>query len=134
MSIKVNNDVSSVEVSRVSKTVIAAYSESIESVLGVLKSSQHGLSHDDANSRIEQYGRNTLPKAKLPGMAIIFLHQFKSPLIYVLLAAAVLSITIKEWSDAGFIFAVLVINAVIGTIQEFSAQRLGTRARQAFTS
>ncbi len=106
-----------------SKTVIAAYSESIESVLGVLKSSQHGLSHDDANSRLEQYGRNTLPKAKLPGMAIIFLHQFKSPLIYVLLAAAVLSITIKEWSDAGFIFAVLVINAVIGAIQEFSAQR-----------
>ncbi len=106
-----------------SKTVVAAYSESIEFVLGVLKSSQHGLSHDDANSRLEQYGRNTLPKAKLPGMGIIFLHQFKSPLIYVLLAAAVLSITIKEWSDAGFIFAVLVINAVIGTIQEFSAQR-----------
>lgn len=106
-----------------SKTVIAAYSESIESVLGVLKSSQHGLSHDDAASRIEQYGRNTLPKAKLPGMAIIFLHQFTSPLIYVLVAAAVLSVAIKEWSDAGFIFAVLVINAVIGTIQEFSAQR-----------
>lgn len=123
MSIKVRNDVSSVGISRVSNTVDAAYSESIESVFGVLKSSQHGLSHDDANSRLEQYGRNTLPKAKLPGMGIIFLHQFKSPLIYVLLAAAVLSITIKEWSDAGFIFAVLVINAVIGTIQEFSAQR-----------
>lgn len=65
MSIKVHNGVSSVGISRVSNTVDAAYWESIESVLGVLKSSQHGLSHDDANSRIEQYGRNALPKAKM---------------------------------------------------------------------
>ena len=60
---------------------------------------------------------------KLPGIAVVFLNQFKSPLIYVLVAAAVLSVAIKEWSDAGFITAVLIINAVIGCIQEYSARR-----------
>jgi magnesium-transporting ATPase (P-type) len=74
-------------------------------------------------ARLEQYGRNTLPQARLPGIVTVFLRQFASPLIYVLVAAALLSLMIKEWSDAGFISAVLFINAVIGTIQEYSAQR-----------
>lgn len=99
------------------------YTMSIEALLGVLQSSLHGLSQNEAANRLQQYGRNTLPQACLPGVGVIFLHQFKSPLIYVLLAAALLSLVIQEWSDAGFIFAVLVINAVIGSIQEYSAQR-----------
>ncbi len=51
------------------------------------------------------------------------MHQFASPLIYVLVAAALLSLAIQEWSDAGFITAVLLVNAIIGTFQEYSAQR-----------
>jgi len=96
---------------------------SVESALQTLNSSLHGLSSDEAAERLGKYGRNTLPGVKLPGIATVFLNQFKSPLIYVLLAAAVLSVVIKEWSDAGFIAAVLIINAVIGSIQEHSAQR-----------
>jgi Ca2+-transporting ATPase len=96
---------------------------SVESALQTLNSSLHGLSSDEAAERLGKYGRNTLPGVKLPGIVTVFLNQFKSPLIYVLLAAAVLSVVIKEWSDAGFIAAVLIINAVIGSIQEHSAQR-----------
>jgi len=92
-------------------------------MLASLKSSLHGLTQDEAAARLEQYGRNTLPQSKPPGIATVFLRQFVSPLIYVLVAAALLSLVIKEWSDAGFISAVLLINAVIGTIQEYSAQR-----------
>ncbi|MCG6938778.1 MAG: HAD-IC family P-type ATPase, partial [Gammaproteobacteria bacterium] len=103
--------------------VPAPYALPTETVLDLLNSSLHGLTHDEAAVRLGKYGRNTLPKAKLPGVSIVFLSQFKSPLIYVLLAAAVLSLAIQEWSDAGFISAVLIINAVIGTIQESSAQR-----------
>ena len=110
-------------VSETAETITAPYSVSIEAIFTQLESSQHGLSHSEALARIEKFGRNTLPKAKLPGIGVIFLHQFKSPLIYVLVAAAVLSVMIQEWSDAGFITAVLFINAVIGTIQEHSAQR-----------
>ncbi len=107
-------------------SVSSLHALSIETVLATFNSSLHGLSSSEAVSRLQQYGRNTLPKVKMPGPGKIFLHQFKSPLIYVLVAAAILSIAIKEWSDAAFISAVLFINAVIGTVMEFSAQRAAT--------
>ncbi|NNG14077.1 MAG: HAD-IC family P-type ATPase, partial [Gammaproteobacteria bacterium] len=103
--------------------ISSPHAVSSEAVLVALKSSLHGLTHSEAVARLEQYGRNTLPQAKPPGIGTVFFRQFASPLIYVLVAAALLSLMIKEWSDAGFISAVLFINAVIGTIQEYSAQR-----------
>ena len=103
--------------------VSSPHAVSSETVLVALKSSLHGLTQSEAVARLEQYGRNTLPQAKPPGIGTVFLRQFASPLIYVLVAAALLSLMIKEWSDAGFISAVLFINAVIGTMQEYSAQR-----------
>jgi magnesium-transporting ATPase (P-type) len=60
----------------------------------------------------------------------VFFRQFLSPLIYILLIAAVVSVALPEWSDAIFIFAVLLINAVIGTIQEYSAERSAEALRQ----
>lgn len=99
------------------------HAQTSDDVLIALSSSSHGLSNKDAQNRLAQFGRNTLPQATTSGIGIVFLRQFASPLIYVLVAAAVLSVMINEWSDAGFISAVLIINAVIGSIQEFSAQR-----------
>ncbi|MBT8117690.1 MAG: HAD-IC family P-type ATPase [Gammaproteobacteria bacterium] len=103
-------------------------------ILSILDSSPNGLSHADAASRLQQYGRNALPEAEPPGMATVFLHQFTSPLIYVLVAAALVSLVIREWSDAGFICAVLLLNAIIGTVQEFSAQRAATALQQLVTT
>lgn len=107
-----------------------SYTIPAEKVLDALDSSVDGLSHRDAVSRLEKYGYNTLPKAKLPGIFAVFLNQFKSPLIYVLVAAAILSVVIREWSDAGFITAVLILNAIIGSIQESSAQRAAVALRE----
>ena len=100
-----------------------AYTLTGDEIVQALESSHHGLSNNEANLRRERYGPNHLPRAKLPGLGRIILGQFKSPLIYVLVAAALLSALINEWSDAGFITSVLAINALIGTIQEHSAQR-----------
>lgn len=94
-----------------------------DEALSQLQSSSHGLSHKEAAARLVKHGRNTLPQTKLPSIGVIFLRQFASPLIYVLAVAAVLSMFIQEWSDAGFIIAVLMINSIIGTVQEHSAQR-----------
>ena len=94
-----------------------------EEVLASLKSSRHGLSTAEAAARLETVGPNRLPQPRPPGMGVVFLRQFASPLIYVLMAAALLSLAIQHWSDALFIGAVLLINALIGTVQEFSAQR-----------
>ncbi len=97
-------------------------------------SSIHGLEQEEVEKRIQQYGLNRFPEPDPPGIFIIFLRQFVSPLIYVLLAAAVLSIAIEEWSDAIFISAVLLINALIGTIQEFSAQRAASALSKLVTA
>ena len=105
------------------KVDLKPHTESTENILNILSSSHHGLSLDEAKHRLQQYGLNTLPKLKQTSFFKVFIHQFASPLIYVLLAAAALSILIQEWSDAGFIFAVLLINAIIGTVQEYSAQQ-----------
>jgi Ca2+-transporting ATPase len=112
----------------------APHAESGDGVLTALRSSHHGLSRLEAATRLEQYGRNALPRAKPPGIARVFLHQFISPLIYVLVAAALFSLAIQEWSDAGFIGAVLLVNAIIGTIQEYSAQRAAEALHKLVTS
>lgn len=117
--------------SSVVRTIISSpHSVSSDEVLESLDGSLHGLSQDEAAARVKHYGRNILPQARMPGIATVFLRQFANPLIYVLVAAALLSIAIKEWSDAGFIVAVLLINAVIGTIQEYSAQRAAAALQQ----
>ena len=100
-----------------------AHTRSVDEIITELDGSRDGLSRSDAAQRLTQYGPNTLPTEKPPGIGRLFINQFLSPLIYVLLAAAVVSALTQEWSDAGFIFAVLLINAVIGTYQEYSAAR-----------
>jgi Ca2+-transporting ATPase len=110
------------------------YAKSADDILAALQASRHGLTHANASERLVQYGRNALPRTKPPGIAKVFLHQFASPLIYVLVAAALLSLVIQEWSDAGFITAVLVINAIIGTIQEYSAQKAASALQELVTT
>ncbi len=82
-----------------------------------------GLSTQDAKKRLSEYGSNALPRPDDPGVISVFIRQFLSPLIYILLIAAIVSLFLEEISDAVFIFTVLMINATIGTIQEYSAQR-----------
>ena len=92
-------------------------------VLRRLQSSPHGLDHAEAAARLQRHGRNRLPRAQPASLPRVFARQFASPLIYVLLVAAAVSLLIGEVSDAGFIAAVLLLNALIGTGQEYSAQR-----------
>ena len=85
-----------------------------------------GLSQSEAESRLLQYGPNTLPVAKKPGLLQIFLHQHKSPFIYVLLVAAIVSFALGQIINCVFIFLVLLLNASIGTFQEYAAQKAAT--------
>jgi P-type Ca2+ transporter type 2C len=94
-----------------------------DEALRALGTSLGGLSHDEAQSRLKRFGPNALPRARPPDPLKIFLLQFKNPLIYVLLAAAVVSLALRDWPDAAFIFAVLLVNAAIGAFQEYGAER-----------
>ena len=110
--------------------IYSAHTQSIDDIYQSVDTSVHGLTQDEAQARLKVYGANILPSKKPKGVFAIFFNQFKSPLIYILLAAAIMSIVINEWSDAGFIMAVLLINAIIGSIQEHSAQKSATALQQ----
>lgn len=95
----------------------------VTETLAFLKSSPEGLSHAEAAGRLAKEGPNELPEAKSKGVAGIFFEQFKNPIIYILLIASIVSFALGEFSDGYFILGVLLINAVIGTYQEYSAGR-----------
>ena len=97
------------------------YTQSVEDSLLDLNCTRDGLSSSDAKIRTERYGKNSLPESKKQTLLNIFFEQFKSPIIYVLLIATVVSFSIKEFTDGLFILAVLFINAFIGTYQEYTA-------------
>jgi len=67
-------------------------------------------------------GRNTLPEPAVSSLLVVFLSQFRSALIYVLLAASLVSLALGAWSDALFIFAVLLLDAGIGATLEWRAE------------
>lgn len=116
------------------REIVSPYSVSKAELFASLDTSEHGLAREEAASRLALHGPNILPTARPPGVVSVFIRQFKSPLIYVLFAAAGLSIVIREWSDAAFIFAVLLINAIIGTIQEYSAQKAAISLQKMITT
>ncbi|NYT07334.1 MAG: HAD-IC family P-type ATPase [Methanomicrobiales archaeon] len=101
-----------------------------EELFAKLRSSSRGLTDREAGLRLADYGPNTLPVQEGPGIVTIFLHQFRNPLIYILLAAAFISILIGDAKDAVFISAVVLLNAVIGLVQEWKAERSAGRLRQ----
>ncbi len=98
------------------------HTKSISDIFKILQSNEHGLSKTEVVSRFQKYGPNKLPEAKVDGLAVIFLRQFQSPLIYILLVASMIVFVMGENVDGSIILAVLLFNAVIGTIQEGRAQ------------
>lgn len=114
--------------------VVAPHARDAAELLTLLSTTPHGLPQIEAESRLATFGRNALPSGKPPTALAIFIQQFKSPLIYVLLAAALVSALLREWTDAGFIFGVLLINALIGTFQEYAAERSAQALRQLVTA
>lgn len=89
-----------------------------------------GLTTIEAQARLAKFGPNTLPEARAPSFAAVFLRQFLSPLIYILVAAACVSMMIGDAKDAAFIGLVLFINGIIGAVQEYSAGQAAAALRQ----
>jgi magnesium-transporting ATPase (P-type) len=94
-----------------------------------LESDAGGLGAAEARRRLEEHGPNTLPSRPPPTLLQVLLHQLANPLIYLLIAAGVVSLAIDHVTDAIFIFVVIAINAAIGTVQEWKAER-STQALQ----
>ena len=84
---------------------------------------ERGLTEPEARARLERFGSNTLPENAGHGPFIAFLRQFNSPLIYVLLAAAVVTAVIGAYVDTGVIALVVLVNGIVGFLQEQRANR-----------
>jgi len=91
-------------------------------VFNKLQTSEDGLSEERAQKLLETHGPNKLPEGKGVSRLKILIHQFTSPLIYILLVAAVVTAILGEYIDTGVIVAVLILNAVIGYLQEYKAE------------
>ena len=96
---------------------------SVEQNLQQLDVSATGLSSAQASLRLQQYGPNVLPQRPSLAPWRRFLLQFHNLLIYVLLGSMLMTLVLEEWLDSGVIFAVVLINAVIGFIQEGKAEQ-----------
>lgn len=100
------------------------YRNSIKEICVLLQcESEYGLSHKEANRRIEKDGLNELDQIKRKPVVILFLEQFKDPMVLILLLGAVLSMILKEYMDALIILFVVIVNALIGTFQLMKSEK-----------
>ena len=94
-----------------------------DEVFKELNSSKEGLKPDEAKRRLEEYGRNALEEKKRKSAWLIFLNQFKDFMILILVAAAVISGVVGDLADTIIILVIVMLNAVVGFIQEYKAER-----------
>lgn len=99
------------------------HSQDIDSVFSQLDTRHDGLTPAEAQARLKEYGPNRLKPPQQRGALRRFLSQFHNVLIYVLLGAAVMTAFLQHWIDTGVILAVVILNAVIGFIQEGKAEK-----------
>ncbi len=98
------------------------YAETVDSVFEALSTSPSGLASDEVEKRQQHYGLNCLPEQKPRSPLVRFLYQFHNILIYVLLIAGVTTVMLGHLMDASVIFGVVIVNAIIGFIQEGKAE------------
>lgn len=103
-------------------TTIEWHTLSATEVEQILKSQRGGLSHEEARQRLEKYGPNRLATTQKRGRLKRFLLQFHNLLLYVMMAAAVITAALGFWIDTGVLLFAVVVNAVIGFIQDGRAE------------
>ena len=96
---------------------------SVESVLEALETNKKGITHVDAEGRLKYYGLNKLKERERRTALIIFLEQFKSFLVLLLVFATLLSIYLGLYLDATVIGVIIVLNAFLGLWQEYKAEK-----------
>lgn len=107
------------------------YLKSVKEVLKSFETGEEGLSLKEAQKRLEENGRNELVKAKKKSLVKRFIEQLMNPMIVVLLVAAAISLGIAifekggvhEYAEAGIIFAVVILNSILGVFQENKAEK-----------
>jgi len=99
------------------------HTKDVKELIEIFKSdAKTGLSEEEAKSRLEKYGKNKLVRIEKTSWYKVFLRQFTDVLILILFAAAVISLVIGEIGDAITILVIIILNGVLGFVQEFKAE------------
>jgi len=96
---------------------------SITKTLEKLETNKNGLTFKEAKNRLKKYGENKLPEKEKFSTTKILFSQFQSPLVYILIVAAAIALSLEEFVDMGIILAAVFINAGIGFFQEYKAEQ-----------
>ena len=102
-------------------------------LLSTLKSTEKGLAQQEVEQRLKQYGPNALEKRQRATALILFLSQFKSPLVLILIFAAIISAFVGEWTDASIVIAVVLGSTILGFVQEYNASNAVEKLRSRVT-
>ena len=96
----------------------------IEEIIKILRTDiEKGLSEKEVKLSLKEFGENRLPEEKTFSRLTIFLEQFKSPLIYILLIAGFVTLIFKEFTDSAVIFGAVFLNIIVGYFQENKASK-----------
>lgn len=109
------------------------YKLDIDTLYKKLNSSENGLLTKEANERLLQYGKNTLPSAKKVSTFAIFLNEFKNPIILLLIVAVIASFIGHEVMDGIAIIIIILIDVIMGTYQENKANNTASALRKLIT-
>ncbi len=99
------------------------YKFSEKEALDSLKTNEKGLNEEEALRRLKEYGENKLKEIKRISVFELLLEQFTSPLVLILIGAAVASFIIREFIDSYLIFAIVLLNGFLGFVQEYKAEK-----------
>jgi len=99
------------------------HAKTVQQTLSDFSTKLEGLSNRQVQERLQSYGHNALPREKSPSWFAILMTQFVSPLIVVLLVAALISAALQDWVDVSVILAAVLVNAIVGFVQEFKASK-----------
>jgi len=100
------------------------YSNSVEFALNKVKSSKKGLSSEQVESRLKEFGENVLPAKRPKSFILMFLQEFLNPIVMILLVAMAFSFVVREFVDGLVILGIISLDAILGAVQEKKAQKV----------
>ena len=100
------------------------WSMSVEETLKILETKTEGLTEEEVRKRTGVFGLNEIKDGQTFSGLKLFLNQFRSPLIFILLLAGVVTVFLKDWLDTGVIFAAVLVNVLLGFYQEAKAENV----------
>ncbi len=106
------------------------WSQPVESLFQSLSSRPAGLTGAEATGRLEEAGPNSITTRKKTTLWGLFLNQFKSPIVLILLTATIISAVVKDWTDSLIILLIILGSAALSTSQEYSASNAAEKLRQ----